>query len=71
MFDDILAHFFGLLNGQTLPPWAPTRRALEEALISRAIGIAGGNQAYAAELLGMQRTTLCERLARRKERRER
>jgi sigma-54 specific flagellar transcriptional regulator A len=40
-------------------------RRIEEAYIDAALALTGGNRTAAAELLGLQRTTLVEKLKRR------
>jgi DNA-binding protein Fis len=66
-FEDIIRDFFNRLNA---PDWQfPTLAAvkeLEDELVKRALEITGGNVTHAALALGMNRTSLAERMARRK-----
>jgi len=52
-----------------LPVDLPTMlRQLEESYIAQALSQSNGNKALAAKMLGMQRTTLAEKLRRRSKR---
>lgn len=61
-FDDLIHEWTAHITRDDLPPFWPTTRAFQTALIYRAVHLCDGNQAKAAQLLGIKRTTLVERL---------
>jgi len=61
-FDDLIHEWTAHITRDDLPPFWQTTRAFQIALIHRAIYLCNGNQAKAAQLLGINRTTLVERL---------